>query len=68
MNNLSYVHRNNTQSQGIGQMFGALKNKYRSWYKYRETVGELSRLSNEQLSDLGIGRVDIEQIARNTTR
>ncbi|MEP3277010.1 MAG: DUF1127 domain-containing protein [Stappiaceae bacterium] len=49
-------------------MFGALKSKYRSWYKYRETVGELSRLSNEQLSDLGIGRVDIEQIARNTTR
>lgn len=49
-------------------MFGALKNKYRSWNKYRETVDELSRLSNAELDDLGIVPCEIEKIARSTTR
>ncbi|NJR43119.1 MAG: DUF1127 domain-containing protein [Akkermansiaceae bacterium] len=32
----------------------------RSWLRYRETVRELSRLTNRELSDLGIQRGEIE--------
>ena len=37
---------------------------YRNWRRYRETVTELSRLSNRELSDLGIARGDITFVAR----
>ncbi|MBS3649623.1 DUF1127 domain-containing protein [Pseudaminobacter sp. 19-2017] len=37
---------------------------YRNWRRYRETVSELSRLSNRELSDLGITRADIRSVAR----
>lgn len=37
---------------------------YRNWRRYRETVSELSRLSNRELSDLGIARGDISFVAR----
>jgi uncharacterized protein YjiS (DUF1127 family) len=37
---------------------------YRNWRRYRETVTELSRLSNRELSDLGIARGDISFVAR----
>lgn len=37
---------------------------YRNWRRYRETVGELSRLTNRELSDLGISRSDIPFVAR----
>ncbi len=37
---------------------------YRNWRRYRETVSELSRLSNRELSDLGIARGDITFVAR----
>lgn len=36
---------------------------YRNWRRYRATVNELSRLSNRELSDLGITRSDIETVA-----
>ena len=37
---------------------------YRNWRVYRETVTELGRLSNRQLSDLGIVRNEITAVAR----
>ena len=37
---------------------------FRNWRRYRETVSELSRLSNRELNDLGITRADIERVAR----
>lgn len=37
---------------------------YKNWRKYRETYNELSRLTTRELSDLGINRADIGQIAR----
>ena len=37
---------------------------YRNWRRYRETVSELSRLSNRELADLGITRGDIRHVAR----
>ncbi|WP_082666390.1 DUF1127 domain-containing protein [Aureimonas sp. AU4] len=41
---------------------------YSNWRRYRETCSELGRLSQRDLSDLGIARSDIRQIARQATR
>jgi len=37
---------------------------YRNWRRYRETVNELSRLSNRELNDLGISRAEIVTVAQ----
>jgi uncharacterized protein YjiS (DUF1127 family) len=42
--------------------------KIRSYLQYRETVAELSRLTDRELDDLGISRFDIESVARNSAR
>jgi uncharacterized protein YjiS (DUF1127 family) len=42
--------------------------RIRSYLRYRETVEELSRLTDRELSDLGISRFEIETVARNPTR
>jgi len=39
---------------------------YRNWRRYRQTVNELSRLSNRELNDLGIARGDIPYVARKS--
>jgi uncharacterized protein YjiS (DUF1127 family) len=39
--------------------------RIRAYMRYRETVRELSQLSDRELDDLGIVRLEIEQIARN---
>jgi Uncharacterized conserved small protein len=38
--------------------------KVRAYMRYRETVRELSQLSDRELDDLGISRFQIESIAR----
>ena len=38
--------------------------KIRADLRYRETVTELSRLSDRELDDLGINRFEIESVAR----
>jgi uncharacterized protein YjiS (DUF1127 family) len=40
-----------------------LLRNYRNWRRYRETVTELSRLSNRELNDLGITRGEITAVA-----
>ena len=40
-----------------------LVRNYRNWRRYRDTVAELSRLSNRELNDLGITRGDIQTVA-----
>ncbi len=35
------------------------------WLRYRETVRQLSRLSDRELNDHGVHRSDIEAIARD---
>ena len=42
--------------------------KVSAWLLYRETVRELERLTDRELSDLGIGRLHIREIARQATR
>jgi uncharacterized protein YjiS (DUF1127 family) len=38
--------------------------KFRAYLRYRDTVRELSLLSDRELDDLGISRFQIENIAR----
>lgn len=38
--------------------------KIKSYLRYRETVRELSRLSDRELNDLGISRWDIPFVAK----
>lgn len=40
-----------------------LVRNYRNWRRYRDTVNELSRLSNRELNDLGLTRGDIQIVA-----
>jgi uncharacterized protein YjiS (DUF1127 family) len=50
----------------------ALLGRLASWYgqrrRYRETVSELSRLSDYVLADIGIGRHQIHEVARVMSR
>lgn len=39
--------------------------KVRAYRSYRTTVRELSQLTDRELDDLGIGRFEIDSIARN---
>jgi uncharacterized protein YjiS (DUF1127 family) len=41
--------------------------KVRAYLRYRETVRELSQLSDRELDDLGISRFQIDAIARQHT-
>jgi uncharacterized protein YjiS (DUF1127 family) len=38
--------------------------KIRAYLKYRETIRELSRLTDRELEDIGIARTEIEELAR----
>jgi uncharacterized protein YjiS (DUF1127 family) len=38
--------------------------KIRAYLRYRETVRELSRLTDRELDDLGLSRSDIQYVAR----
>ncbi len=38
--------------------------KMRAYARYRETVSELSRLTDRELDDLGIARFQIDRVAR----
>lgn len=39
--------------------------KIRNYLRYRDTVRELSQLTDRELSDLGISRFQIDSIARS---
>lgn len=41
---------------------------YRNWRRFRETVNELTKLSNRELADLGIPREDIGGVARRAIK
>ena len=42
----------------------SISEKLKAWRRYREAVRQLSQLSDHELSDIGIGRGDIEAVAR----
>ena len=47
-------------------MIKTLTSKYLTWRRFRESVRELSRLSDRELNDLGIGRADISTVVRQS--
>ena len=47
-------------------MFGEFSGRVSRWLDYRRTVSELSRLTDQELSDLGINRYDIKRVARRS--
>jgi uncharacterized protein YjiS (DUF1127 family) len=46
--------------------FKIIYQKLADWRRYRETVRELSQLSDRKLDDIGVDRNDIEHIVRNS--
>ena len=49
-------------------MMKSLATRIAAWRRYRESVRELSRLSDRELNDLGIGRADIQTIVRQSAQ
>jgi uncharacterized protein YjiS (DUF1127 family) len=45
-----------------------IASKIHQWRRYRVSVRALSSLSDRELSDLGIGRGDIEFVSRKAVR
>ena len=45
-----------------------LRNTFRRWTTYLQTVEELNRCSDRDLADLGIRRSDIRAVARRSAR
>ena len=41
-----------------------LARSFNNWRKYRQTCNELGRMTDRELSDLGIGRQDIRRVAK----
>ncbi len=48
-------------------MFKTFTTRLAAWRRERETIRELSSLSNRELNDLGIGRADIPFVAAGAT-
>ncbi len=44
----------------------SIAQKLSAWRRYRDAVRELSGLSDRELNDIGISRVDIHDIARQS--
>ncbi len=45
-----------------------IRESFKKWQAYQQTVRELAALDNRQLTDLGISRADIQKIAREHAR
>ena len=45
-----------------------IRQTFKKWTAYQQTVRELAALDNRQLNDLGINRTDIQRIARDHAR
>ncbi|GGB54146.1 DUF1127 domain-containing protein [Roseibium aquae] len=45
-------------------MLDSVVRSFRNWKRYQNTYNELSRLSERELTDLGISRGDIDRYAR----
>ena len=46
----------------------SMMSTYKNWRTYRNTVAELQGLSNRALSDMGIARGQIRELARKAVR
>ena len=49
-------------------MIKSIRTRLAAWHRHRETIRELSMLSDHELADLGIGRGDIPFVADGSLR
>ena len=56
------------KKKGTNMIVTWVLSKVRNYLRYRETVAELSRLSDRELEDLGISRFEIDSVARGDAR
>ena len=49
-------------------LFAALIERFRIWRRERQTLAELRRLNERDLSDIGISPADVRAIARQAAR
>jgi uncharacterized protein YjiS (DUF1127 family) len=62
-----YVASQHNEEKGVEMTsLKTIAEKLTAWRRYREAVGELSQLSDRELSDIGIRRGDIEYIVRRS--
>ena len=65
---MAYVNTTRSTSNGIFDRFVAMTNSVTVWVQrrrvYEQTVSELNHLTDRELSDLGISRLSIQDIAR----
>ncbi len=47
----------------LATLVAALRIRYARWKLYRETVSEMSSLSNRELADLGLHRSELKRVA-----
>lgn len=55
-----------TGSSAVSTLFGAARARFAQYRTYRQTVQELSSLSDRNLADLGLSRSMIKGVARET--
>jgi uncharacterized protein YjiS (DUF1127 family) len=51
---------------GLGGLIGRLRRTYANYQLYRKTLNELEVLNDRELNDLGISRLVIREIARES--
>jgi uncharacterized protein YjiS (DUF1127 family) len=63
---LSFSHRSSKEGPEVLERRNKMNvmKSYNNWRAYRNSVTELSSLSNRSLADLGIARNDIRALAR----
>ncbi len=67
MANITFSHtRGSARADHARNALSALLRRYADYRLYRNTYAELSALSDRELDDLGIGRGNLEQIARES--
>jgi uncharacterized protein YjiS (DUF1127 family) len=58
----------NTHRGIVPMLMSLVLTQVQRWLTYHKTIRELERLSERELSDLGIGRADIRHVARQAAR
>lgn len=70
LNNVSDITQANVisakMSDRVGAGFAAMIGSLRTWNDARTTRNSLNRLSDRELSDIGLSRGDIDNVARGT--
>ena len=64
---MAYVNSTRVSGNGLAERIGAIVKSFRLAAQrravYHQTVRELSGLTNRELADLGIARLNIEEVA-----